>query len=103
MPKVTQSFPAPVGFLIATLVALATVEAQEFRVDSEVFAGQEKQPFLETLTIFTSGIAYDFQLTQPREITVFDPGRGRFTMLDETRQVKAVVTTADLFQFTIDL
>ncbi len=89
---------------VASLMAMALpVSGQEFRVDSEVFAGEEKQPFLETLTIFTNGIAYDFQLTQPREITIFDPGRGSFTMLDETRQVKAVVSTDDLLQFTVDL
>jgi hypothetical protein len=46
---------------------------------------------------------YDFSLTAPLEVTVFDPRRGRFTLLDETRKMKAVVTTQELLDFTLDL
>jgi hypothetical protein len=88
------------------LVLAAAAPAQEFRVDTELFENQEKQPSLQTLTIFTDGAAgtiYDFLLTEPREVIVYDPLRGRFTLLDESRQVKATVTTDELFQVIVGL
>src|SRR5688572_23567005 len=88
---------------VALWASAQTGFAQEFRVDSEVFHGEEKQPLVATLTIFTKGVAYDFQLTEPREITIFDPTRGRFTMLDVARRIKTDVSTEDLLQYSLDL
>jgi hypothetical protein len=67
--------------------------AQEFRMDTDVFLGTKKEPISETLTIFSGTMVYDFLLTAPREIVVFDAQRGTFTLLDETRKVKTTVTT----------
>jgi len=86
----------------SVFIALSAASAQEFRVDTEVFFGQEKEPQVEALTIFVDGRVYDFLLTQ-QEITVFDPPRGQFTLLDETRRVKATVTTQDLMGFAQEL
>ena len=77
--------------------------AGDFRIDTEVFAGEEKQPILETLTIFANGVVYDFRWTEPKEVTVFDPLHGRFTLLDENQRVKAVVTTRELLDFSLQL
>ena len=80
--------------LAAVLAGLPTIApAQEFRVDTELFENQDKKPYLQTLTIFADGVVYDFQLTDPAETTVFDARRGHFTLLDESRHVKASVTT----------
>jgi hypothetical protein len=79
------------------------MSGQDFRVDTELFDGEEKAPFLETLTIFASGIVYDFRWTEPKEVTVFDPLHGKFTLLDETRRVKATIMTQELLDFTIAL
>jgi len=90
--------------LVASLVSVGA--GQEFRVDTELFQTPEKEPFLQTLTIFTDGSAgpiYDFRLTDPPEVTVFDPLRGRFTLLDESRRVKATVLTQDLLDFSLEL
>jgi hypothetical protein len=86
--------------LLAGLVPRAS--GQEFRVDTEVFYGQDKVPGVEALTIFANGRVYDFLLKQ-REITLFDPSRGQFTLLDEARRAKATVTTQDLMGFALDL
>jgi hypothetical protein len=86
--------------ILAELSAIAG--GQDFRVDTEVFFGQEKQPAVEALTIFSDGRVYDFLLSQ-QEIVVFDPPRGQFTLLDETRRVKATVTTQDLMEVTLEL
>jgi len=89
----------------AALVLLGPpVSAQEFRVDTELFEDQQKEPFLEQLTIFAAdGVVYDFRLTEPRETTVFEPRHGRFTLLDEARKAKAIVTTQELMQFCFAL
>src|SRR3954464_9756301 len=91
---------------VAAAVALlpAVVHSQEFRVDTELFENQDKEPFVEQLTIFADdGVIYDFRLTEPRETTVFDPRYGRFTLLDEARRAKAIVTTQELLQFCLAL
>ena len=96
------------GWLVWLLGAIgglpALTNAQEFRIDTELFKDQEKQPFLEQLTIFaTDGTIYDFRLTEPRETSVFDPRHGRFTLLDESRKAKATVTTQELLDFSLAL
>jgi len=91
--------------LAAVLVGSPTMApAQEFRVDTELFENQDKEPFLEQLTVFAAdGVIYDFRLTEPRETTVFDSRNGRFTLLDESRRAKATVTTQELLQFCLAL
>lgn len=90
-------------WLAGTLAGLpAVADGQDFRVDTEVFDGRQKEPIVETLTIFTGGMVYDFLLTE-HEVTVFDPLRGRFTLLDEARQVKASIATQELMEFSLGL
>jgi hypothetical protein len=72
----------------------------EFRCDTEVFVGTEKQPAQETLTIFTGNLAYDFLLTKPEEITVYDFGRGQLTLLDKGRKVRTTIPTDNLLRFS---
>jgi hypothetical protein len=90
--------------LLAVVVMIpAVASGQEFRVDTELFQNQDKKPFLQTLTIFADGTVYDFQLTEPAETTVFDARRGHFTLLDESRKVKASLTTQELLDFSLAL
>src|SRR4051794_13976537 len=90
-------------WLAGALTALpAVADGQEFRVDTEVFENQEKEPLLTQLTVFSAdGTIYDFCLTEPLEVTVFDPRHGRFTLLDEARKVKASVTTQELLDYSL--
>ncbi len=88
---------------VAITWLLPPAVAQEFRVDSELFVGAEKQPALETLTIFSGGLVYDFVLTEPREVVILDSQRGRFSLLDESRQVRSELSTQDLLDFTLAL
>lgn len=92
--------------ILTLLVGAATVAAEglEFRVDTEIFMAEEKKPILQQLTIFSAdGTVYDFSLTATPEVTVFDPRRGRFTLLDEARKTKAIITTQELLDFTLEL
>jgi hypothetical protein len=90
--------------LATTLCAAATPAlAQEFRIDTEMFIGQEKEPAAETLTLFSNGIIYDFLLTRPEEITMFDPLRGRFTLLDPVRKIRCGLGTQEVLDYSLAL
>jgi hypothetical protein len=88
-----------------TMVGLAGIPlaAQDFRVDTEIFVGDEKEPAAETLTIFSHGLVYDFLLTGPEEITLLDTVRGRFTLLDPARKVKCGIAAQEVLQQTLSL
>jgi hypothetical protein len=73
--------------------------SDEFRVDTDIFVGDQKEPIAQNLTIFASGLVYDFPLAGPEEITVFDPAHGRFVLLDCRRKVKTTLTTAEILEF----
>jgi hypothetical protein len=93
---------------IAASICLATAGGaiaigQDFRIDTEVFVGEEKEPLAETLTIFSNGYVYDFSLAKSEEITVFDPRRGKFTVLDAGRQMKMVVSTQEVLDWCLAL
>ena len=92
--------PLAVFAVFAGLSAISS--GQDFRVDTEVFFNQEKEPAVEALTIFSEGRVYDFLISQ-QEIVVFDPPRGQFTLLDEARRIKALVRTQDLMEVTLEL
>jgi hypothetical protein len=76
---------------------------EEFRIDSEVFSGEEKEPIAETLTIFSGGLVYDFILNGEKEITIFDPQRGRFSIIDVAHKLRTSVRTQDLMDYVFEL
>jgi len=88
-----------VGLVVgAALCSASLAWGDDFRVDSRVTMGEDRQLFAENTTIFQGGMVYDF-LSDPAGVTVFDPKRGRFTILDETRKVQTVVTAQEVNQF----
>src|SRR6187397_1879507 len=89
--------------IFAILSGISAIgNGQDFRVDTEVFYDQEKEPAVEALTIFSDGRVYDFLRSQ-QEMVVFDPARGQFILLDESRRIKAIVRTQDLMEVTLEL
>jgi hypothetical protein len=78
-------------------------QAQDFRIDTEVFIGAEKEPAAETLTLFASGLVYDFLLGTEEEITLLDTQRGRLTLIDPVRKVKAGLATQDVLDYVLAL
>ncbi len=97
-----------VAFSLTAYCAFSTAPAaaEDFRIDTEMFVGSEKEPSVETLTIFANGQIYDFLLTKPaefNEFTVFEPRRGILTLLDVKRQVRASMTTQELLDAAVTL
>ena len=56
---------------------VANLAAQEFGVETEVFTGENIEPFSESLTIFSGEVVYDFLLGASEEIAIFDMSRSR--------------------------
>jgi hypothetical protein len=96
--KLSSIIAAYAGIFLGACAAVA--QTDEFRIDTDVFVGENKEPIAQSVTVFSSGMVYDFPLIGPREITVFDPGRGRFVLLDADRKVKTTLSTQDLLEFT---
>lgn len=72
----------------------------EFRCDTEIFLGDAKEPALASSTIFTGLRAYDFLITEPEEVTIYDFGRREFKLLHAGRKMRTTVTAEDLLTFT---
>jgi hypothetical protein len=65
--------------------------AADFRVENTVYVGGEKDPVARSTTIFHEDVVYDY-LAEPAEVTIFDPARHRFVLLDTTRRIKTELT-----------
>jgi len=91
-------------FVTACVLAVSccggSARAEDFRVDTDYYVGNEKKPSAEVLTIFQGGIAYDFQGV---ETMVLDPRRGKLTLLDSERKVRADLETAELLDAATSL
>jgi hypothetical protein len=89
-----------VGIVLLTGTLTTVAQEEEFRIETDVFMGDADEPFAENVTIFSAGLVYDFPLAGPEQITVFDPIRGRFVLLDVTRRIKTTLTIKELLEFT---
>src|SRR4051812_28155029 len=88
--------------VLGMIVPSSARSGDEFRCDSEVFVGTDKNPVQQSLTIFTGTVAYDFLLGKPEEITVYDFGRGQITLLDKTRKLKTTIQIDDLLRLAAE-
>ena len=88
---------------VAWAIALpASLQADDFRIVTKVYNGERGEPDSENTTLFRGGVVYDF-LSEPKKVTIFDPNRGRFVMLDSARQVQTEVTLAEVQKFNKEL
>jgi hypothetical protein len=95
------------GFALLWGVVMAAVAAsapaQEFRVESWVYRGNEKEPSSESLTLFQGGVVYDIDLPSAERVTIFDHAHGRFVLLDHGHHTKTIIPTSALLAFEQDL
>lgn len=93
-------FPTWSLLLALTPLVGVSVFGQEFRVETEIFLDRASKPMIESLTLFSGEVAYDILLTPVSETTVFDIRRGKITLLDRKRQLRATLTTEQLLEFS---
>ena len=79
--------------------AAGSAFAAEFRIESRIYQGKEKQPVSRSLTLFHAGVIYDY-LDEPKRVAVLDPKGGRFILLDPQRKLRAEVKNTDVRRFT---
>ena len=90
----------PAFTLLAGQVPVMSATTDDFRIETDVFLGAEKEPMAQNVTLFTGSLVYDFPLIGPQEITVFDASRGRFILLDVPRKTKTTLQTQELLEIT---
>jgi hypothetical protein len=104
------AFPSFVACLVF-VVALGgdrlahAAEGALLRIETEVFADDDKQPLARSLTLFRNGIAWDFLETldkgevttdEPAEFVLHDPARERIVLVDPARHVRTQVDSLRL-------
>jgi len=71
-------------------------DAQELRIETDVYAGEQDEPISHTVTLFESGVVYDF-IEQPAQVAVFRPPTssrpGQFILLDLEAKQRTEVST----------
>ena len=104
------------GGILAVMVLSQTTRSavgDEFRIVTKVYYGRadeaagerdERSLAAETLTLFAGGVVYDFLKSGDREeMTVFDPERRRFVLLDPKRRVQTALTLDGVLTFTAQI
>ncbi len=94
LPTLTQT--SHVGCFAQDTVSTSQAS---FRVVTDIFLGTEKKPAQQTLTLFSSGVAYDISFDDPNQITMVDPQRDRIVLLDKTTKTRALIGLKELNQF----
>jgi hypothetical protein len=74
-------------------------EAEDFRIETKVFVGDEEEAASETTTLFQGTEVYDF-LEEPAQTAVFrkpsGKNAGRFILLNDTHRVRTEIGTDQL-------
>lgn len=86
--------PATYARSFLTLVCLATSgAAQEFRIETDVFFGDEEQPTSQTATLFEKSAVYEF-IDKPAQTIVYRRGAtddaSLFILLDPATQQRKI-------------
>lgn len=99
-----------VASLLANLLFCQSALAQNFRMETDVFLSGQKKPIVQTLTLFTDSMVYDFIYgaadgkdkddQQVTEVTVFDMSASRVILLDLAKSRKTVLSFEQLVQMT---
>jgi hypothetical protein len=82
---------------LAALLVLAGpgASAEDFRIQTKVFAEGAKEPVSQNTTIFHGGLVYDF-IEKPAEALVFDPGNEHLALIDPQREQWAEITVGQI-------
>jgi len=83
------------GMLLAcSFPSTGSAQVNEFRIETDILVPSQTKPVQQTLTLFRSGVAYDFSRDEPDQITMVDPERKRIVLIDGRRQVQTHIDLA---------
>ena len=92
-------FVSFVAALVGAALCVSFATAENFRIETKVFASDQKEPASETTTLFQNGVVYDFLKVQkkPEQTAVFRKGNGdksgQFILLDERHSMLTKIST----------
>ncbi len=91
------------GVLAATLALSATATAQDFHVETTLYAVGRSEPreLMQSITLFHAGKTYDF-IPPLGELIIFDPAHGQFTLMN-TRQRRMTEVHLDEVNRMLDM
>lgn len=86
------------GVLLLILPITLTSNAQDagFRIETDVFVNEIKQPVQQSLTLFHAGVWYDVSRDDEGEITMVDKDNDRIVLIDSDHSMKTIVKISDL-------
>jgi hypothetical protein len=87
---------AGLAMCVCLTCAVSVAQPPSFRVETDIYAGDAKQPMKQTLTLFSNGVYYDFAMDDSAAITVIDPQRDRIILLSQQRKVKTTLKMSQL-------
>jgi len=90
------------GACVVVLACATATRGDDFHIDTALYVGDDKEPRSENVTLFHSGQVYDFA-ADGGEVTLFDPARARFVLLDPARRVQVELPTAEIEGFARQL
>lgn len=90
---------------VCTLIAAFgnQLSAQEFRIETELYARSRGETDVRFVTVFTADATYDFRLTDPQETVIYESGLHRITLLSPARKLRTSLQQSDLIEFTAAL
>jgi hypothetical protein len=84
------------AFAVCALTQQGGLLAENFRIETNVFMGDNEKPISETTTLFHDGVVYDF-IKQPKQTAVFDKPKGknagRFILLSDEHRIRTEIPT----------
>ena len=94
------------GALLLSLTPLAAagdgpqaVDGVGFRVETDVFFGDQAAPQQQSKTLFLDGVAFDISLNDPNVITMVDPARQRIALLNQATRTRSEVDLRQLHEY----
>ena len=89
-----------IGGLVWGAGQLGTQKAEtvDFRIDTNIYVGDEKEPNNSVTTLFRDGVVYDF-MSSPERVAIYDPKHRRFILLDPKHRTKVEIREQQLTQY----
>lgn len=92
----SRSLLIAAAMTIFVLALQLQTAAENFRIETQIFEGENEQPVSETTTLFCDGVVYDF-LKDPQQTAVFKKpngkNAGRFILLNRQQRIRTQIST----------
>ena len=91
--------------LLLLFVPAQSVQAQAFRIETQIYLNEQSDPASENTTLFSDGLVFDYQSvgSQTNEVAILEPARRRIVLLDHARQVKLQLDELQLIKMADSL